>query len=162
MWLLLFYTLYPRWVQEKNGCHYLFLWFSIRVYLVQVDTHTDLETSCSNWTKKLERGGGFIDRKWHHCTTGSAKALVWCVLAHSKMRPVLCMLFGICLGFVSSTEIWLSSIHNTYSELIDPRGFCWNPNHTRLTCVQFIQPHLSHFLWCLIIVLTPISTILLL
>lgn len=49
-------------------------------YLVQVNTHTDF----GDLMQQLDRGtwGGrkelFINRNWHHCTTGSAKALVWC------------------------------------------------------------------------------------
>lgn len=49
-----------------------FIWFKLTPTLI-------LEVSCSNWTVELENRWGRINRKWHHCTTVSAKALVWCL-----------------------------------------------------------------------------------
>lgn len=50
-------------------------------YLVQVNTHTDFgdlmqQLDHRTWERMREL---FINRKWHHCTTGSAKAVVWCL-----------------------------------------------------------------------------------
>lgn len=50
-------------------------------YLVQVNTHTDFgglmqQLDCRTRERMREL---FINRKWHHCTTASAKALVGCL-----------------------------------------------------------------------------------
>lgn len=67
-------------IVEKMGGSSFYAYHS-EFYLVQVNTHTDfgglmqqMDCRTRKWMREL-----FINRKWHHCTTISAKAVVWCL-----------------------------------------------------------------------------------
>lgn len=75
----------------------------------------------------------FINRKWHHCTTGSAKALVWCLGSqyHNNASSALLVIWYLLCSYSSmkkngkweasehmllNTEIWgLSTEHTTFA-----------------------------------------------
>lgn len=67
-------------VEEKMDGSSFYTYHS-EFYLVQVNTHTDFGDLMQQLDHRTREGMRdlFINRKWHHCTTGSAKALVWCL-----------------------------------------------------------------------------------
>lgn len=75
-------------------------------YLVEVNTHTDFgdlmqQLDHGTWERMREL---FFNRKWHHRTTGSAKAMAWCwgLLYHKNASSALFVIWYL----LCSRAIW--------------------------------------------------------
>lgn len=100
--LSVIYSVFPWWHWRKWTAVAVmliiqsFIWFRLTPTLI-------LEISCSNWTIERMREL-YLNRKWHHCTTVSAKAMVWRLGSqyHKNASSALFVIWYLCC----SQAIW--------------------------------------------------------
>lgn len=104
-------------------------------YLVQVNTHTDFgdlmqQLDHRTWERMREL---FINRKWHHCTTGSAKAVVWRLGSQYHKKNASSALLVIWY-LLRSRAMWRKMVNERLRALVVVKYWNLGPIHWACHC----------------------------